>query len=331
LSELIIRPGSPHGDKFSETLSKLAQKGWLLQNDATDSYKLHLIMAQALRQQQAIVEDDVHDLLIAVSMKLWLDQAKDNPVDKFVWIPYGKALLDALPEDLSSMIAVLANNLALRIRDLGDLAGAKTLLEFAVRLDEKDYGPDDPITSIKYGNLANVLRALGEYENSITTHEKTIRINEKNFGLEDTRTAIAYSNLATVLLDVQEFDRARSLLEKAIKINEKDYGPDHAITAIAYSNLALALSGLGEYQDARSLLEKAVQSDETNFGADHPSTALKYNNLASVLNNMSKYELALAYAEKALNAAKNCWPAGHSEIRDAATFYESIKSKISEK
>ena len=40
--------------------------------------------------------EDINYLIEKVKEKLNLDETKDNPVDKFVWIDYGKAILQGI-------------------------------------------------------------------------------------------------------------------------------------------------------------------------------------------------------------------------------------------
>ena len=96
LYELLINEESPYRDIFSETLSGLSQKGWLLQNTATDSYKMHRIIADVVKKEHPIDFADVKNLVSEIDQKLYFDQTKDNPTDNFEWIPFGKALVAKL-------------------------------------------------------------------------------------------------------------------------------------------------------------------------------------------------------------------------------------------
>ncbi|MDV7396258.1 tetratricopeptide repeat protein, partial [Arthrospira platensis SPKY1] len=91
--------------------------------------------------------EEVLPLVKAFAEKLSLDQAKDNPVDKFPWVPYGQAVLAAAEHLEFEEKGVLQNNLGLRLSDLGDYAGAKTLLEKALASDERNFGEQHPTTA----------------------------------------------------------------------------------------------------------------------------------------------------------------------------------------
>ncbi|MFN8355413.1 MAG: tetratricopeptide repeat protein [Spirosomataceae bacterium] len=295
----LLAPSEPQLETFAETLANLVAKGWLLLNGETDSYKIHRIIAEVTRKKLAIELDDLKNLVETVTKKLRIDQTKDNPIDKFVWIPYGNILTGYFEQEDDSTVSSLQNNLALVLKELGDYQEAKLLLEKATRSDEKNFGIDHPSTATRYSNLALVLKELGDYQEAKLLLEKATRSDEKNFGIDHPTTAVSYSNLALVLKALGDYQGAKKLLEKATRSDEKNFGNDHPSTATGYSNLATVLKELGDYQGAKLLLEKATRSDEKNFGIDHPTTAVSYSNLALVLKELGDYQEAKLLLEKA--------------------------------
>ena len=179
LQELIRPEESQKEDVFSETIEELGAKGWLLKNSETDSYKMHRIIAEVIRKQQTISLTDVEPIIGSVSEKLRIDQSKDNPVDKFIWITYGKSALAIDPESTDAKISNLQNNLALVLQDLGDYEGAKKLLQKALRSAEKNFGAEHPTTAVSYSNLALVLKDLGDYEGALELSAKSVSIFQK--------------------------------------------------------------------------------------------------------------------------------------------------------
>lgn len=287
---------------LSKTLNSLSRKGWLLYNQDSDSYKIHRIIMDVVRITLGLEEADIKLLLENVSNRLSIDQAKDNPIDKFKWVPFGKAILYDFAEATTKKITKLQNNLALVLQDLGDYQGAKNLLEKSINSSEKKFGEEHSNTAICYSNLALVLQDLGDFQGAKYLLEKAISSDEKNFGEEHPSTARCYSNLAIVLRDLGDYQGAKVLLEKAMSSLEKNFGEEHPSTSICYSNLAIVLIALREYQGAKAFLEKAVRSDEKNFGEEHPSTARCYSNLAMVLKDLEDYQGAKELLEKAMRS-----------------------------
>jgi tetratricopeptide (TPR) repeat protein len=301
--ELLLELIAPEGEQeenFAETLAELVSKGWLLANTETDSYKMHRIIAEVMLHKLNIELTEVENLINSITIKLNIDYTKDNPINKFQWIPYGKAIAENFEEETNSKIAVLQNNLGLRLQDLGDYEGAKKLLEKAMISTETNFGEKHLNTAMSYSNLAIVLQILGDYEGAKKLLEKATISDETNFGEKHPNTARSYSNLAMVLKDLGDYERAKKLLEKAMISTESNFGEKHPTTAVRYSNLALVLQDLGDYEGAKKLLEKAMISTESNFGEKHPNTAVSYSNLALVLCDLGDYEGAKKLLEKVM-------------------------------
>ena len=312
LIEDLIQPEAHEKEEvFAETLSKLVKKGWLLENLESEQYKMHRIVGEVVHRTVSLAIEAVSPLITALAARLEIDQAKDNPVDKFIWVPFGKHVLELVSGDGASEIAVLQNNLALVLKALGDYAGAKVLLEKALRSDEENFGASHPNTAVRYSNLATVLQDLGDYAGAKVLLEKALRSDEENFGASHPTTAVSYSNLALVLKDLGDYAGAKVLLEKALRSAEENFGASHPNTAVRYSNLALVLQDLGDYAGAKVLLEKALRSDEENFGASHPNTAVRYSNLALVLQDLGDYAGAKVLLEKALRSDEENFGASH--------------------
>ena len=280
-------------------LQDLCDKGWLIHTNEPEAYKIHRIIQQVVQQKLRPTVADLHVLLNNVAGLLHIDQAKDNPVDKFPFIPYGEAALAVFPDASDTEISRLQNELSLVLRSLGNYAEAKALLEKATRSAEANFGENHPTTANSYSNLATVLQDLGDLSGAKKLIEKVVISNEANLGKSHSRTAISYSILGLVLQGLGDYAGARVLLEKATRSDEANFGENHPTTAIRYSNLATVLQDLGDYAGAKALLEKAVHSDEANFGENHPTTAVGYSNLALVLKDLGDYAGAKALLEKA--------------------------------
>ena len=181
LSEFILKRTRDNSEgNFSGTLATLVEKGWLLRRPDHDSYRMHLIIAEVIKKQKPVVLTDVSKLVDSITEKLSLDQSKDNPIDKFPWIPFGQSILNVFSESQDSKIAVLQSNLASALQALGDYQGAKTLLEKALRSAEKNLGADHPTTAIRYSNLAVVLQDLGEYQSALKLFKRALDVFKAN-------------------------------------------------------------------------------------------------------------------------------------------------------
>jgi tetratricopeptide (TPR) repeat protein len=284
---------------IAATLQDLCDKGWLMHINEPEAYKIHRIIQKVVQQKLRPTVADLHDLINNVSSLLRIDDTKDNPVNKFPFIPYGEAILSVFPDASDAEISSLQNELALVLNALGDYAGAKALLEKATSSAEANFGENHSSTATHYSNLATVLQALGDYAGAKALLEKAVRSDEANFGENHPNTAISYSNLAIVLKDLGDYAEAKFYFEKSLAVFTKELGGNHPYVAVLSSNLAGVLQDLGDYAGAKVLLEKAMRSAEANFGENHPTTAVRYSNLALVLKDLGDYSGAKVLLEKA--------------------------------
>jgi len=211
-------------------------------------------------------------------------------------------------------IAIRQSNLAMALRNLGQLDEARDLLRRALASDEKTFGPGHPSIAISQSNLAMVLKDLGQLEEARDLLRRALASTEKTFGPGHPSIATSQSNLATVLKDLGQLGEARDLLRKALTSDETAFEPGHPSIARSQSNLALVLQDLGQLEEARDLLRKALASDEKTFGPGHPAVALRQSNLAGVLQDLGQLEEARDLLRKALASAERTFGPGHPAV-----------------
>ena len=219
-------------------------------------------------------------------------------------------------------IAVRQSNLALVLRDLGELSEARDLLCKAVASAEESYPPGHSAIAAQRSNLAAVLQDLGELSEACGLFRKALACVEESLPPGDPKIAICQSNLATVLQDLGELAEARDLLRKALASVQQSYPPDHPEIAIRASNLASVLQNLGELPEARDLLRQALASAERNFPPGHPTVAAFQNNLAVVLHDLGELQEARDVMQKAHAAALAQFGSDHLRTKTRRRFLD---------
>jgi tetratricopeptide (TPR) repeat protein len=230
---------------------------------------------------------------------------------------YGRRSLAACQEHFDpshQLIARGQSDLALVLRELGELEEARDLLRLALTSDEKNFDPSHTKIAIKRSNLALVLQDLGELEEARDLLRLALASGEKNFDPSHPAIAKRRSNLALVLWDLGELEEARDLLRLALASIEKNFDSSHPWIAQARSNLALVLQDLGALEEARDLLRLALASDEKNFDPSHPEIARKRSNLALVLKDLGELEEARDHLRLALASGEKNFDPSHPVI-----------------
>lgn len=326
LRELCIDEKSPHAITFSETLTGLADKGWLLYSPMSDSYRMHRIIAGVVRQQLPVRLEDIARLLATLTGKIRTEFSTDNALDKFGWVPYGKSLLAVFPRDTSPAIAELQNQLSFVLFSFCDYNGARALLEKAIRSGEKHFGKDHPVTTMSYNNLALIHMEMGEYDAARVLLEKALRDDERNLGPIHHHTVIRMGNLGLVLMYQGDYAGAKALAEKAIRAATKNLGAGHPSAVRASSHLACVLTHLDDFEKARTILRKAVRADEKYYGVDHPAVMSTYSLLGSVLNSVGRYAEARKLQEKVMYITEKLFGPEHPRT---ARSYRALAKVLS--
>ena len=117
LFNLINPEATDRAGIFSETLEGLVSKGWLIKDEKEEElFKLHRVIKEVLLNELKVVEEDVWPLINSVDSQLRIDYNKDNPVDKFPWVPFGLMIANTFSDSQKESISVLQSVLALVLR-----------------------------------------------------------------------------------------------------------------------------------------------------------------------------------------------------------------------
>ena len=78
--------------------------------------------------------------------------------------------------------------MGLVLHDLGDLAGARAHLEWALAIDEAVFGPDHLEVATVVNNLGFVLQGLGDPAGARAAFERALAIRERSLGPDHSKT-----------------------------------------------------------------------------------------------------------------------------------------------
>ena len=94
------------------------------------------------------------------------------------------------------------NNVAIVLRDQGDLKQAKEYHERALAISLQTLGPQHPDVAVSYNNVAAALRDEGDLKQAKEYHERALAIRLQTLGPQHPDVApTSYNNIATVLRD----------------------------------------------------------------------------------------------------------------------------------
>ena len=91
----------------------------------------------------------------------------------------------------------------------------KELLERALRIEEKEYGPSHREVAKTLANLGNAHGALGDAVKQKELLERALRIKEKEYGPDHREVAITKFNLAMAHAECANFETAMNMMQEA--------------------------------------------------------------------------------------------------------------------
>jgi tetratricopeptide (TPR) repeat protein/CHAT domain-containing protein len=231
---------------------------------------------------------------------------------KFVFVIFFSCLMPCIGmhADPSSEGQAKLSSLAekfLQLYQAGKFNEAIPIVQEALELSEKAFGPDDPETASTLCVLAELYYSMGDYAKAEPLYQRALKIDEKALGPDHPSTARDLRNLAGLYKSMGDYAKAEPLYQRALKIDEKALGPEHPNTAQSLNSLAIIYESMGDYAKAEPLYQRALKINEKALGPDHPDTAAALNNLAALYNAMGDYakteplyQRALKIYEKAL-------------------------------
>jgi len=334
LLSLLCSEAQQETDFLIDTLDLLANTSWLQYEKEKGSYKMHRIVKEVVKQSILVVEKDVESLIENLKDKLNDEGKKISVTATFPYISYAQSLLSVI-EANSESLNDLQNNLAIGLKEQGNLKEAKERMQQALSFAEDHYGTSHPTTATRYSNLGQIYKALGDLAKAKELTEKAMKIDESHYGTTHPITAIRYSNLAMIYQVLGDLSKAKEFTEKAMKIDELHYGTSHPTTATRYSNLGQIYKALGDLAKAKELTEKAMKIDESHYGTTHPITAIRYSNLAMIYQVLGDLSKAKELTEKAMNIQESHYGTSHptTAIRysNLATIYIDLGDLVKAK
>ena len=241
-----------------------------------------------------------------------------------------------------------ANNLSIRLSDVGDRVGALVAAREAVELyrglAEASPAAYTPDLAMSLSNLANCLSEVGERNEALVAAREAVELYR---GLAEVSPAAYTPDLATSLNNLAAFlsgvgDREGALgaareavrLRRALaKASPQAYTPD---LAASLNNLANLLSAVGERNEALEAAHEAVELyralAEFSPAAYTPHLAGSLSNLANRLSEVGDQEGALGAAREAVElyralaevSPQAYMPALAGALNNLATFLSEV-------
>ena len=155
---------------------------------------------------------------------------------------------------------------------------ARSSLQAALAIREKELGKDNPKTAETLGNLALVEHKSGHDGDAERLYKEVIEIKRKSNNTNS--LAITLTNLANLYGELRRIEEARKLYLEALEIDEKTYGKDHKEVAQDYFNLGAVMYHHNYNKEAIEYLDRALSIYEKLDDGPGTVKALHYLGLS---------------------------------------------------
>ncbi len=180
---------------------------------------------------------------------------------------------------------------------LGDLRGAETPLQEALRLAETDFGARSLESAHALWNLGLLRHEQGQYSQAKDLYIRSLAILEQK-AAPPTDISVVLDDLATVYTREQQWVPAKQTYERALDIDRRVLGDDHPRVASRLANLAFVAQNMGELKHAEALYLDALRRGQRAYGDRHFNTTVFKSNYGLLLQREGR----LAEAEPLLRS-----------------------------
>ena len=216
-------------------------------------------------------------------------------------------------------VAAPLNNLAVVLRELGDLERAEAAHRRELALAIETLGADHVDVALSRVNLASALLVQGKYVDAEAELRRALPTLEHGVGADHPNTSATRANLGAVLMEQGEYEEALVLHRQALAARERTLGPDHPETARSHNGLATVLQAQGQYAEALAEHRRARAIFEKTLGPDHPNVAGSHANIGGCLFAMGENASAAGEHRRAIEIFAKALGEDHLTVARART------------
>jgi hypothetical protein len=162
------------------------------------------------------------------------------------------------------LTAETCSSLAGVLQQTGDAAGATPLLERALAIDERTFGPNHVVTASAARALAASRELAGDAQAAEALYARALAIDESALGPDAKETLFVLSRLALLVHRRGDLASSRALYERELEVRERLGGGKDPESARVLEALAAIHETGGEPTIARDLLERALTTQASD-------------------------------------------------------------------
>jgi CHAT domain-containing protein/tetratricopeptide (TPR) repeat protein len=203
---------------------------------------------------------------------------------------------------------------ATMLRDRGDWAAAKALLEPVVeRSDRATIGDSASYAEVLH-HLGEILFALGDDERARSLLERSLAMRERVSGANYISNWVVLTDLGNVLSRLGELDPAEAHLERALELVTTQRGPAHGCVSTILRVIADVQVRRGDPSGARDTLRRALGIAGAAFGGEGGRTELILRDLCALEGSIGGLRSDRTTCARALGVAERRYGPHHPGV-----------------
>ncbi|MFN2511242.1 MAG: tetratricopeptide repeat protein [Pyrinomonadaceae bacterium] len=175
----------------------------------------------------------------------------------------------------------------------GQTDEAISFADRALKIAEKDLGPEHGTVAMSLAALAQLYALKGDFNRAEHSYVRALAIAEKpGSALEPFFVATLLNGLGSLYGSRGDFAQAEPLYRRALDIQEKTLGPENTQLATTLTNLGAMYQEKGDYGQAEQLLLRALAIREKGSGTEEIYVIQSLKSLASLYETKGDYDKA---------------------------------------
>ena len=190
------------------------------------------------------------------------------------------------------------------------LANNRDVFAKTLRMEETQFGKQDPRLAETLKSLGETQGALGEHRDAVASLERALELTIQHNGRDSLEASAVLHSLGNAHGDLGDHATKRDLLERALD----NYRDDNANVAQTAYELALAHGELGDDARKKQLLERALVIEERELGRDHADLAITLMHLGQVYGATNEHAKRVVVLERALAIEEREYGPAHQDL-----------------
>lgn len=216
-----------------------------------------------------------------------------------------------LPDAASAKTASVLAELAITLRQAGDLDAADDALRDAVQLARAHGNQESRTYAQLLANLGRMQLQAGDPGSARTYFEQSLELTRRIAGPNDPDAAGLLAELSAVALWFDDSTTAERLARQAVEIYRSSVHRLHPDRVVAEVRLAETLQSQGRFNEAEPLFLSALDNQEKVYGSRSRQMADILDSLASIKRSQGLLLEAKAYGTRAVAAQNAALGADH--------------------